>query len=491
MRRLIFISIFLGILLPGYVYARGQITVFAAAGTTDVITEAAHVFEQQHDVDVVLNVASSSTLARQIEAGASADVYISANKQWMDYVQQKNLLAGNSRLEFLANKLSVVVPAASKVDPGIDLADFLVSVPERIAVGDIEHVPAGIYAKQALQNLGCFDAVKEKLVHCDSVRAALRLAELNQVDAAIVYLTDALACPEVAIAGTFDDNTHEPIIYTAAKTVNGDKEANSFIAFLDSDHAIKIFNRYGFRTLRTVEDHSPNTIADSTNKLQMTSALLLSLKVALFCTISLILPGIALGYILARRNFPGKGLAEGLLYTPLVVPPVVTGYVLLSTLGRTTVLGKLLMEIFGIELAFTSKGAVIASAIVSLPLMVRSVKVAVELADIKYEQAANTLRSGPVSTFFLITLPLAWPGILTGAILAFARSLGEFGATITFVGNIPGQTRTLPLAIYSALQIPSAQSYVWKMALISVCLAVGSVFVAELMNRKARRLLRI
>jgi molybdate transport system permease protein len=169
----------------------------------------------------------------------------------------------------------------------------------------------------------------------------------------------------------------------------------------------------------------------------------------------------------------------------------VTGYILLAMLGRNTLLGGFFSKMFGIEFAFTFKGAVIAAAVVSLPLMVRSVKVAVELADIKYEQAANTLRSGPLRTFLLVTLPLAWPGIITGAILAFARSLGEFGATITFVGNIPDKTRTLPLAIYSALQVPSAQSYVWKMALISVCLAVGSVFVAELLNRRANRLLRI
>lgn len=491
MRRLIFTILVVVITLHGSVLARPQMTVFAAAGTTDVITDVAKQFEQQFDVDVILNFAASSTLARQIEAGAPADVYISANKQWMDYVQQKNLSAENSRREFLANSLSVVVPRDAKLKSVTDLADFLVSVPGRIAVGDIEHVPAGIYAKETLQNLGCFDAVKDKFVHCDSVRAALRLAELNQVDAAIVYRTDALASSEVALLGTFDENTHEPIIYYAAKTSNGGEAADYFITFLDSDYAVGTFTRFGFKTLRTVQNPPVVRAVDNFSTLGVTSALFISVKVATLCTVCLILPGIMLGYILARRNFPGKGLAEGLLYTPLVVPPVVTGYLLLAVLGRTTLLGRFLMETFGIEFAFTFKGAVMASAIVSLPLMIRSVKVAIELADIKYEQAANTLRSGPFRTFFFITLPLAWPGIITGAVLAFARSLGEFGATMTFVGNIPGQTRTLPLAIYSALQIPSAQSHVWKMALISVSLAVGSVLIAELLNRRAHGLVRI
>jgi molybdate transport system permease protein len=468
-------------MLPCCVYGRQKLIVFAAAGTTDVITEIAQTFESEYDADVILNFAASSTLARQIEAGAPADVYISANKKWME----------NSQRKFLANKLSIVIPKATEENITVDLSDFLISVPGRIAVGDVEHVPAGIYAKQALETLGCYKTIKDKLVHCDSVRAALRLAELDQVDAAIVYLTDGLASFKVSIAGTFDENTHEPIIYYAAKTLNDNKSAESFLDFLASDYSTAVFSRYGFKTLKAVDNSLLNTTKSKTSRLQVVSALLLSLKVATLCMLCLILPGILLGYILARRNFPGKGIAEGLLYTPLVVPPVVTGYMLLLLFGRTTILGKFLMETFGIEFAFTFKGAVIASAIVSLPLMVRSVKVAVELADIKFEQAANTLRSGPIRTFFLITLPLAWPGIVTGAILAFARSLGEFGATMTFVGNIPGQTRTLPLAIYTSLQIPSAQSEMWKMALISVCLAVGSVFIAELLNRRAYKLLRI
>ena len=184
------------------------------------------------------------------------------------------------------------------------------------------------------------------------------------------------------------------------------------------------------------------------------SALLLSLRVSLWSVAATLPPGVLLGWVLARFQFAGKAAIEAVLHMPLVLPPVVIGYVLLLAFGANGWLGYWLAELFDVRVAFTWKGAAIASAVMGFPLMVRAVRLAMSLVDPRLELAASTLGARPWKVFLTITLPLAAPGILTGAILSFARSLGEFGATITFVGNIEGETRTLPLALYTYTQTP-------------------------------------
>ena len=186
-------------------------------------------------------------------------------------------------------------------------------------------------------------------------------------------------------------------------------------------------------------------------------ALLLSLKIA-GIAVSFSLPiGILLAWLLARCEFKGKAILDGLIHLPLVLPPVVIGYLLLISMGRQGIIGKWLYELFGLSFSFNWKGAALASAIVALPLMVRAIRLALESVDQKLEQAARTLGASRCKVFTTITLPLMLPGILTGAVLAFARSLGEFGATISFVSNIEGETRTLPLAMFSYIEIPGAE----------------------------------
>ncbi len=219
------------------------------------------------------------------------------------------------------------------------------------------------------------------------------------------------------------------------------------------------------------------------------TALTLSVKVALWCTLVSLVPGVFLGWLLARRNFPGKSLLDSLIHLPLVLPPVVPGYLLLLLLGNQGLLGKWLQENFGIAIAFTWKGAVVASALMALPLMVRSVRLAVSQVDLGLEEAARTLGATPWRVFFTITLPLAVPGVLTGLILAFSRSLGEFGATITFVGNIEGETRTLPLAIYSYTQVPDGDLHAMRLVLLSVALALAALFTSAWLERRATRML--
>ncbi|BCS95968.1 molybdate ABC transporter permease [Desulfoluna limicola] len=213
-------------------------------------------------------------------------------------------------------------------------------------------------------------------------------------------------------------------------------------------------------------------------------ALMLSLKVSL-CAVAGSLPfGIATAWLLARRNFPGKTLVDALVHLPLVVPPIVTGYVLLVLFGRQGVVGSFLYETFGITLAFTWRGAVMASAVMAFPLMVRAVRLSIEGVDRRLESAAKTLGAERGSVFFTITLPLITPGIITGTLLAFARALSEFGATITFVSNIEGQTQTLPLALFTMTQVPGGEAGAMRLCLISVGVAIAALTASEFLSKR-------
>jgi molybdate transport system permease protein len=219
------------------------------------------------------------------------------------------------------------------------------------------------------------------------------------------------------------------------------------------------------------------------------AALLLSIKVALWCTVATCIPGVFVGWLLARKTFAGKSLLDSLIHLPLVLPPVVPGYLLLMLLGNQGLIGKWLHQTLGITIAFTWVGAVIASAVMAFPLMVRAVRLAIVQVDSGLEAAARTLGANPLRVFLTVTLPLSIPGILTGLILAFSRSLGEFGATITFVGNIEGETRTLPLAIYTYTQVPGGDLQALRLVILSVTLALAALIASELLERRAVRLL--
>ncbi len=217
-------------------------------------------------------------------------------------------------------------------------------------------------------------------------------------------------------------------------------------------------------------------------------AVIISLKVALMCAICSFPISLAIGWILARKDFYGKSLLDAVIHLPLVMPPVTVGYLLLLTLGVRGIIGKYLFQWFHIRLAFNFYAAIIASVVVSLPLFVRSIRLSFELADKGIEDAARTLGASKLRTFMVITLPLALPGILSGFILSFARSLGEFGATMTLAGNIEGETRTLPLAIYSFMNIPGGEGAAMRLAGLSVILSLGAFIVSEYLAIRCRRL---
>ena len=215
-------------------------------------------------------------------------------------------------------------------------------------------------------------------------------------------------------------------------------------------------------------------------------AIALSLKVALVAALASLPFGIAMGWLLARRRFPGKLLVDALVHLPLVLPPVVVGYVLLVGFGRQGPLGKLLAA-FGIEIAFHWTGAALASAIMGFPLLVRAIRLSIEAVDTKLEQAASTLGASRLRVFATVTLPLALPGIVAGLVLAFAKALGEFGATITFVSSIPGVTQTLPSAIYGLLQVPGGEAGIWRLAAVSVAISLAALMASEWLVRRQRR----
>jgi molybdate transport system permease protein len=217
------------------------------------------------------------------------------------------------------------------------------------------------------------------------------------------------------------------------------------------------------------------------------SILALSLKVALFCVVLILVPAVVVAWVLARKSFFGKSLLDSLVHLPLVLPPVVPGFLLLLLLGNQGLIGKYLHSIFGFSLAFTWMGAVVASAVMAFPLMVRSARLAISQVDKGLEIAAQSLGAHPLKVFFTITLPLSMPGIITGLILAFSRSLGEFGATITFVGNIENETRTLPLAIYSYTQIPDGDLPALRLVILSMALALGALMISDRLERKANQ----
>ena len=215
-------------------------------------------------------------------------------------------------------------------------------------------------------------------------------------------------------------------------------------------------------------------------------AIWLSVQVALWAVAAGLIPAILCALLLARCQFKGKTLLDAAIHLPLVVPPVVTGFLLIILLGRHTLLGGFLEQL-GLKFAFNWKGAVLASLVMSFPLMVRAIRLSIESVDRGLEAAARTLGAGRLKTFMTITLPLSLPGIITGGVLGFARSLGEFGATITFVSNIPGETQTLPLALYTFTQTPDGERMAARLCVISIIIALAALAMSEVVARKTAK----
>src|SRR5215470_15238852 len=214
------------------------------------------------------------------------------------------------------------------------------------------------------------------------------------------------------------------------------------------------------------------------------TAVRLSVRVATVAMLTSLPLGIAVAYVLARCKFPGKSLVDGIVLLPLILPPVVTGYLLLLTFGRRGLVGAFLAEQLGIVFAFRWTGAALACGVMGFPLMVRAIRLSIEAVDRRLEEAAGTLGASPSWVFVFVTLPMIAPGIIAGMILSFAKAMGEFGATITFVSNIPGETQTLPSAIYTFTQVPGGDPGALRLTLVSIVVSMGALLISELMARQ-------
>jgi len=463
----------------------------AAASTREPMERLAADFQAQTGIKVQVSLGPSSTLARQIEEGGSAALFLSADEGWADYLDKAGLVA--RRHDLLTNRLVVIVPADSKLKiPRLtDLTDKSI---KRLSLAG-PGVPAGTYAREALEKAGIWKQVKDRVVSGKDVRATLAFVEQGEAEAGFVYRTDAEVSGRVQVALEVPDTMHRPIRYPLVliKQQPIQPEAERFFHFLSSPDAAAVFRKAGFGLAEGKRDGGS---ADATQRGEQFlglagedwHAVLLSLEVAGLAVLLSLPAGVGLAWLLARKNFPGKTLLETLVNLPLVMPPVVTGYLLLILLGKNGWIGRWLDQWFGIRIALTWWAAVLAVGVMGFPLLVRAVRLSFQGIDPRLYQAARSLGARPLDAFFSVSLPLARNGVIAGVVLSFARALGEFGATLMFAGDQP-QTRTLAIQIYDLHSMPGAdyQERMWRLVLASVVLACAALGISEYLERRGQR----
>ena len=478
---------FIMLLGAAYTPAAAQdktVTVFAAASMKNALDDIDVAYTAKSGIKIVVSYAASSALAKQIEQGAPADVFISADTDWMDYAIGKKNINEPSRVNLLGNSIVLIAPKDSKIDnvnigAGFDLAKL--AGDGKIATGDVKSVPVGKYAKAALEKLGSWQAAEPKFAMAESVRAALTLVARGEAALGIVYSTDAKVEPGVKVVGTF------PGRFPSGDHLSGrgDDHREAGDVGLSRLPALDRGEEHP-RKIRLQVPGQPVDLMSEITPAEWT-AILLSLRVAVIATLVATPFGIALAWLLARYDFWGKSVLDALVHLPLVLPPVVTGYLLLLTFGRRGLVGAWLAENLGIVFAFRWTGAALACGVMSFPLLVRPIRLSIEAIDRRLEQASSTLGAAPWQVFATVTLPLALPGILAGMVLGFAKAIGEFGATITFVSNIPGETQTISSAIYSLIQTPDGDTAAARLVLISIVIAMGALIASEWFARRATK----
>ncbi len=468
-------------------HAQNRVVVFAASSMKDALDNIAFNFETNNpDIDIVLSYASSGVLARQITSDAPADIFVSASADWMDYLIAKNLVEENEISVLAENELVVVT---SKTDAqSQDWPEVLTS--GRFAMGDPSHVPAGIYAKQALDKLSHWDKISKNAVFTENIRVALGIVERGEVAAAVLYKSDAQLANTLQIIHTFSGDNHDQISYPVVQLSKSDNATTLFYEFLFAGQAQSILKTIGFNQTQSMVNLDGSIELDAKASLSTLWPIIwLSLQVALVAMLFAVPVAYGVAFLLARYEFRGRALLQALVMTPLVLPPVVTGYLLLLIFGNKGEIGQLLSSI-GIEFAFKWTGAALAAGLMAFPLLVRPMRLSIEAVDQGVIDAAKTLGAGRWTRFRTVYLPLSLPGIIAGGVLGFAKSLGEFGATITFVSNIPDETQTISLAIYSFLQSPNGDSAALTLMVISITIALGAVLLSEMVSLRLNRKVR-
>lgn len=464
-----------------------RLLVLAAASLSDVLPRIGKEWERLGGRPLAFSFDATSRLAVQAAQGGSGDVFFSADAAWIHWLEAEGALSPGSATHFAANDLVIVVPSDAPMPVGLQrLSEF-----KRVALAG-ENVPAARYAREALEQLGVWSEVKDRVIRGGSVRATLEWVSRGEVPAGIVYRTDAIAEPSVQIAFIFDGVQYPKALYWAAPLASTlyEESVADFLDFVSGDVGQASLQEAGFRLPQAdIGDGSigafSNKVTDRESPASISSAIRLSLIVAFLATIVGLIPAVGLGWVLARFDFRGKAILSTIVTAPLVMPPVVTGFLLLSVLGASTPLGGLVASL-GFPVPFTILGASIAALVVGLPLYVISVRGAFEAVDPMYEELSWTLGCSRLKTFFRVSLPLALPGIAAGAVLAFARSLGEFGATVVLAGNVEGSTRTIPLAVYTLLESPTGRETIWVLVGASVGISLLALLGFETLSRRQK-----
>lgn len=461
-----------------------ELRVLAAASLTDVLPQVARAWTEAGGLPVRFSFDATSRLATQAVEGAPADLFFSADHAWMAWLVERGRVDPSAVVDFLGNELVLVVPRGRPAPARPESLGV-----ERLGLAG-ENVPAGRYAHEALQHAGAWPRIEARVVRAGSVRGVLEWVARGEVDAGVVYRTDALTEPRVEVAFAFDAGSHRPVRYPVAvlRGAPSPEAAAAFLAFAAGPAGQALFEAAGFRVGAAEGGPAPENAPALVPR--PASALRLSLIVALVAALAGLPVAVGMGWLLARREFPGKTVVTTAVFAPLVVPPVVTGFILLSLLGAQSPLGRLLGEV-GLPVPFTLLGAIVAALVVGLPLYVLSVRGAFEAVDPRYEEVSWTLGVPPRRTFLRVSLPLALPGIAAGAVLAFARALGEFGATVVLAGNVEGETRTLALAVYALLEAPSGRTEMWTLVGASLALSLAALLGFESLMRRQRRRLEV
>jgi molybdate transport system permease protein len=361
----------------------------------------------------------------------------------------------------------------------------------RVAVGDPDHVPVGKYARAALEGLDLWEDVPPRLLRAADAPSAARLFEMGEADALIAYATDLSPGSGDVYVAPFPPASMPRVVYPLALCVNANSGAELFAEYLKSAEAARVFERHGFaaphgEATASRAQAGPPVPPSSAPRSPLLQTIGVSLRVSTLAMVLMLGPGLAVGWALARLRFPGKTLVEAAVMLPLVLPPVVTGFLLLETLGQASPLGAWMETRLGLSLAFHQTGAALAAAVMGFPLLARSARAAFESVDPRFEEVAATLGDGPLRRFLKVSLPLAGPGVLAGCVLGFARALGEFGATITFAGNMAGETRTLPLAIYNEMQRPGSDANTRPLVLACAAISVAALVLSQFFVARSR-----
>ena len=438
------------VLLGGCAPRGTELTVSAAASLSNAMRELAANYQGAHPGTIItMNFGSSGMLAQQIEQGAPADVFLSAAPKPMDTLAGKGLIRKDTRRDLLRNEVVLI----GSIDSFAALAGPKVKL---IALGDPNSVPAGDYGKQVLTALGLWDAVQSKLVLAKDVRQVLSYVETGNADAGIV-LRDR--CARIAQGAGGGDGA-SGIAHSRGLSGGGvDGEPSR------SRRAIVCGVPVGGRSARGVR----------AARIHSMSPLWISVKTSIAATALTFVLGIAAAWAMSRYRGRWRGVLDGIFILPLVLPPTVAGFFLLLLFGRHSPIG--------LRIAFSWWATVVAATVVAFPLMYRTALGAFEQVNPNLLGAARTLGAGRWRTFYRVLLPLAWPGVMAGTVLAFARALGEFGATLMLAGNIPGRTQTLPVAIFFAAEggdLRGALGWVGWMAAMSV----GSIAVLNYWGRR-------